>query len=325
MSAPPAILVARLSALGDVMLATAVAAALREDLEGGAVEFLTTTPNDGLARHAEGIGPVHGWEGSGPVPDAVRSRRWDVLVDLSGTGRSRRLLRGVAAARRLVVPKQTLRRLAFVRLRALGFDGSGIRPALDRMFAAVAPLGVARNGRRPRLAVPPPPPDGPVLLAPGAGRDTKRWAPARFRELAARLLDEGIPVRIAGAARERPLLETIADGTRAELRVAADPREVPIAAAGCPLAVTHDTAWLHVAEACGAAVVALFGPTHPRLGFAPLDPASAVLEVPLDCRPCDLHGPHRCPRGHHRCMEDLGVDRVLGAVLARRPAVVTVP
>ena len=39
----------------------------------------------------------------------------------------------------------------------------------------------------------------------------------------------------------------------------------------------------------------------------------------LDCRPCHDHGPPACPRGHFRCMRDLGIGDVqatLATVLA---------
>jgi heptosyltransferase-2 len=89
--------------------------------------------------------------------------------------------------------------------------------------------------------------------------------------------------------------------------------------ASCDVALTNDSGLLHVAEACGVPVVALFGPTHPRLGFAPWRPVSTVLRVEIDCSPCDLHGPARCPRSHHRCMKELSVERVREAILARLP------
>ncbi len=317
MSGAPAVLVARLSALGDVVLASAVAQAIAE--RTAPPEFLAADPHHRILEWAPGIARVHAWSG-GAAPPAVRDRRWDVLIDLSGTGRSRRLLAGVRAARRLRIRKQTLRRVAFVRLHALGADGRGIRPALDRMFDTVAALGVRRDGRRPRLAVAPPAADGPILLAPGAGRDTKRWPAARFGELARRLRAQGAAVRVVGSAAERDLLAEVAAGTDAEVAAAAHPGELPRMVAGCPVAVTNDSALLHIAEACGAAVVALFGPTHPRLGFAPLDPASVVVEAALPCRPCDLHGPRRCPLRHHKCMADLPVERVLAHVRARLPA-----
>jgi lipopolysaccharide heptosyltransferase II len=30
----------------------------------------------------------------------------------------------------------------------------------------------------------------------------------------------------------------------------------------------------------------------------------------LDCRPCDRHGPQKCPLGHWRCMRDLEAEMV---------------
>jgi ADP-heptose:LPS heptosyltransferase len=241
-------------------------------------------------------------------------------VDLSATGRSRRLLAGVRASRRLRVRKQTLRRFAFVKLRALGGSGSGLVPLLDRMFAAVAPLGVWREGRRPHFPGPPPPLDGPVLLAPGAGRATKRWPAERFGEVARRLSAEGERVVVAGAEAERRLLEEVARGSAAEVVAVADPSGIPDVAARSPRAVTNDSAWLHVAEACGATVVAIFGPTHPSLGFAPAAPGSVAIHAGVACSPCDLHGPDRCPKRHHRCMGDVTAERVLAELRARRQA-----
>jgi heptosyltransferase-2 len=63
----------------------------------------------------------------------------------------------------------------------------------------------------------------------------------------------------------------------------------------------------------GAKAVGIFGPTTKELGFFPLAPdgRAAVAEMKeLECRPCGLHGHHRCPRGHFRCMLDLEVSQV---------------
>jgi heptosyltransferase-2 len=49
----------------------------------------------------------------------------------------------------------------------------------------------------------------------------------------------------------------------------------------------------------------IFGPTVPEFGFGPLAPRSQALGVTdLACRPCDSHGPQRCPLGHWRCMTE---------------------
>ncbi len=319
MNAPSSILVVRLSALGDVVLATAVAAALRERFPKARLEFLAEDPFDRILRWVEGLDALHAWSGTA-LPAGVNGHTWDVVVDLSGTGRARRLLRGVRSARLLRISKQTLQRFAFVHARRLGATSQGLVPVLDRMFATVAPLGVVRAERRPRFAVPPPPADGPVLLAPGAGRDTKRWPVERFRELARTVRDLGRDVIVAGAETEREIVEAAAKDAGAEIALVADPAGIPPLAARCPIAVTNDSAWLHAAEACGARVVAIFGPTHPDLGFAPLDRRSIAIHSGIECSPCDLHGPRRCPKGHHRCMGDLSVERVGREIRARLAA-----
>ncbi|MBU2784094.1 lipopolysaccharide heptosyltransferase II, partial [Acidithiobacillus caldus] len=40
----------------------------------------------------------------------------------------------------------------------------------------------------------------------------------------------------------------------------------------------------------------------------PLAPQAVALRLDLPCSPC---GKRNCPLKHHRCMEDLGVERVL--------------
>jgi heptosyltransferase-2 len=217
----------------------------------------------------------------------------------------------------LRIPKQTLRRFAFVRLRRLGATSRGLAPVLDRMFAAVGPLGVRRDGLRPRFTVESAPAAGPLLLAPGAGRATKRWPAERFSDVARSVRALGRDVIVAGSEAERSIVEDAARDTGAEIALVRDPAGIPPLAARCPIAVTNDSAWLHAAEACGAQVVAIFGPTHAGLGFAPVDPRSTVIHTGIDCSPCDLHGPNVCPKGHHRCMTEVSVDRVLSELRAR--------
>ena len=79
--------------------------------------------------------------------------------------------------------------------------------------------------------------------------------------------------------------------------------------------VTNDSAPLHLASGVGTRIVALFGPTIPAFGFGPVGPDDTVVELEaLDCRPCSKHGPQVCPLGHHHCMRELSVERVIRAI-----------
>jgi heptosyltransferase-2 len=56
----------------------------------------------------------------------------------------------------------------------------------------------------------------------------------------------------------------------------------------------------------GTPTLTIFGPTVPEFGFGPLAERNVVAgHEGLNCRPCDRHGPKRCPLGHWRCMREL--------------------
>jgi ADP-heptose:LPS heptosyltransferase len=181
---PRSILVCRLSALGDIVLTLPAVEALRERFPQARLAFLARSPYGRVLAGVRANDEHLTWDGGGaPPPAAALGREWDLLIDLSATGRSRQLLGRVRAVRRLRVRKQTLRRFAFVKLRALGGGSVALQPTVDRMFSGLAPLGLEREGRVPRFDVPPAAPDAPVVVAPGAGRDTKRWPEEHFAEV----------------------------------------------------------------------------------------------------------------------------------------------
>ncbi|MCA9559144.1 MAG: glycosyl transferase family 1, partial [Myxococcales bacterium] len=70
-----------------------------------------------------------------------------------------------------------------------------------------------------------------------------------------------------------------------------------------------------LARAVGTPAVMLFGPT-PATAH-PDDAARIQLSVEgLACRPCSAHGPRRCPRGHHACLDRLEPNDVMGGLHA---------
>jgi heptosyltransferase-2 len=160
-------------------------------------------------------------------------------------------------------------------------------------------------------------PDGFVALAPGSIWGTKRWP--GYAGLAAALEE---PVVIVGGPEDRALAEQVALAAPGRAWVAAGELTLRASAAlleRAALLVTNDSAPLHLATAAGTPVVAIFGPTVPAFGFGPRGDHDRIVEQPgLPCRPCSSHGPRVCPLLHHKCMKEVGVERVLGAVTAAR-------
>lgn len=163
--------------------------------------------------------------------------------------------------------------------------------------------------------------EGPfVVLAPGSARATKRWP--YYRELATALASR-IAVAVIGEERDRLFRrnENRTTFPLADLCGRLTLRESAAVIEGAAVAVVNDSAPMHLAAALDTPVVALFGPTHPRLGFAPRGGKHRVVQLDLPCRPCSTHGGERCPLGHHRCLRDLSAVDVLSAVEATLEAV----
>ena len=152
-----------------------------------------------------------------------------------------------------------------------------------------------------------------VALAPGSAWATKRWP--YFPELA-RALAEETPIAVVGGPGDRADArairnalggEAMADGT-AGLTLLQSGELVRRAS----ILVSNDSAPVHLASAVDTPVVEIYGPTVPQFGFAARPELSRIVEPdPLPCRPCHHHGPAICPLGHHKCMRDTPISRVL--------------
>jgi heptosyltransferase-2 len=144
-----------------------------------------------------------------------------------------------------------------------------------------------------------------VAFAPGSVWATKRWP--YFPQLAQELAGDARVV-IVGSAADSPLARAIAVAAPTAIDTTG---QLPLLASAeligrCAAIVTNDSAPMHLASAMGTPTVAVFGPTVPEFGFGPLSARATVVgHDALPCRPCDRHGPARCPLGHHHCMREL--------------------
>lgn len=154
------------------------------------------------------------------------------------------------------------------------------------------------------------------------GRLSKQWHMARFADVARVLAAErGATIVLTGSEADRPLVEEV---TRALGDVkpvnACGVLALPDLAgliARLDLLITSDTGPMHLADAVGTPLVALFGPSDPRR-YGPRSRGARVLRVDLPCSPCGQvrRPPERC-RGHvPDCMDGISVAAVLDAARA---------
>jgi heptosyltransferase II len=156
-----------------------------------------------------------------------------------------------------------------------------------------------------------------VAIAPGSVWATKRWPESSFAALALELESAGATVVLVGGEADRELCERICSVLRRGLVAAG--RLTLLQSAEllrrCRVVVSNDSAPVHLAAGVGAPVVAIFGATSTAFGFAPRGPRDVVVETHgLPCRPCAIHGGHRCPEKHFACMEKIHPFQVLEQV-----------
>lgn len=156
-----------------------------------------------------------------------------------------------------------------------------------------------------------------IGMHPGSVWPTKRWLPGRFAEVARCLAeDPGATVLLVGGASDREVVSQIeaeATGDCLNLVGKTDLKHLMELIPKLSLFITNDSGPMHLATSCGVPTLAIFGPTTRELGFFPYGEGHRVLEKDLPCRPCGLHGRHRCPEGHFLCMRLITAAEVVQA------------
>ncbi|MBI4054966.1 MAG: hypothetical protein HY402_02410 [Elusimicrobia bacterium] len=135
----PRILVIRLSSLGDIALTLPVYARLKARWPQGKISVLVKPVFVELLRGQPGVDEVLAWEGWRRTVSEIRRRRFELLVDLHGSLRSRMLSLWSRAGRRVRYPKSILSRRGWV---WFGKRGGDRRHTLERYLAVLPRLGV---------------------------------------------------------------------------------------------------------------------------------------------------------------------------------------
>lgn len=141
-----------------------------------------------------------------------------------------------------------------------------------------------------------------VILNPGAYYGpAKRWPAAKFAELASILQEKkNAEILIIGSPSEAALAKSIASSlAKKPINMAGKTtlRQLAVLISFARLFVTNDSGPMHIANALRIPVIAIFGPTDPRV-TGPLHQPSNVIKRTVSCWPCSYR---ECPFDH-RCM-----------------------
>ncbi len=182
----------------------------------------------------------------------------------------------------------------------------------------IAPVGdqvLGRFGLRPRgyLAV--------QISAANAGITPKRWDAEKFADLIRRLMADGEKIVLPGDRHEQPVISAFLEKNGLDaVNIAGQTTvdEVSAILKYARLIVCHDSGQMHIGNAHGTPLVALYGPTD-DVFTAPRARTSRIVRLPLPCAPCmknfaktEAEAVRDCPIAI-RCMRELPVDAVYSA------------
>jgi heptosyltransferase I len=340
------VLIVRLGALGDIVHALPVLAALRSKHPTITVDWLVDARYVSVLRLVDGVRQrivVRAREPGDNLPDELRfvgragvlaalrhlrAQQYHAAVDLQGLIKSAVFARGAGARRVIGFDAENLREpVARVAYTEQVPAGHAVH-VIDKNLVALRAFGMAETARQfpwRTLASPvvegvrtlPPVSDGDgfVLLNPGAAWVNKRWSPAKFGALARGLRDEWRVTSVVTWAPDEESLAHAVVSASAGAAVAAPPTALPdllALAQHARLVVSGDTGPLHLAASVGAPIVALFGPTLPARN----GPWHADDIAVSRASTCACLYKRRCLRGQ-ACIDDIAVEDVLDACARR--------
>lgn len=332
-SNPEKILIIRFSSMGDVILVSALFAALKSSLGDSEITFVTDPQYTGLFKDDHRLYRVYGVSKKGNgVDSGLLQKSWDLVIDLQNNRRSKAFLALLLKKKKKVGTfhkpylKRAIRLIArtgkysekdmvvvrYLAAAGIGYDVS--RPQSCRLFfkSSILPEHIREQIYTGGIIRP------VIALIPFAAWKNKEWPQDRFVNVGKYFLVKGWDVCILGGPQEMQKAEEMASltGHRCfSLAGKLSLYECGCFLKKCSLALGNDTGLSHLARACGVRTGVIYGPTTRHWGFYPQgDPPFKVFESSFFCRPCHAHGGNICliNRG---CMKAIGSDLVIKGLL----------
>ncbi|RKZ33843.1 hypothetical protein DRQ33_03415, partial [bacterium] len=156
-----------------------------------------------------------------------------------------------------------------------------------------------------------------VGIAPGSAWKTKRYT--KYPQLIRTLKDMNYISICIGNEADNYLCDNIINdadvGSYASKYTSNSILKTSALLSRIPVLVANDSGAGHIASAVGTPVITIYGPTVPEQGFYPWGKKNRIVQISLDCQPCDAHGPNKCPLSHHKCMNDIEINRIVDNII----------
>jgi len=317
------ILILRLSSMGDIILTQPICAILQKHFAGCQIDYVCKEEFKELPEmFAPPVHPLvykktlkfHLW---------LSKRKYDLILDLHNKFSTFLLMLFLRAPRKVHYSKKRGLRRDIVK----GNKKLKIDSTVELYASALKKLGINEPWSYPRLQVTELPNSAPtkhnntlsgeikIAVFPGANHFTKRYPAANWIQLINS--NPQYDFTLFGSQADEELCKFITQKCSTNCRNKCSTltlQELLTELIAYNLIISGDTGPMHLAATLNKPQIAIFGGTHPRLGFRPLNDKAIILCAELPCQPCSLHGKEKCPLNHFNCMNAISPALLSSAI-----------
>ncbi len=305
--------------IGDVVLATALTEKLNACFPDAQIDFLLRKGNEGLLQKHPFIHKVHIWDKKKnktrnlfSLLSTIRANRYDKVINLQRYFSTGMLTAFSGATEKIGFDKNPLSFLFTTRIKH-SFDVANPRHEVEKNNDLIEGF-TNRERSKPVLyptkedynSVKKYTVDPFISISPTSVWFTKAFPAEKWINLMDQL-PHSFAIYLLGGKDNFDACTFMAQrSTHPKITVLAGQLSFLGSAAlmkSAHMNYTNDSAPLHFASAMNAPVTAIFCSTSPAFGYTPLSTISYIVEtkVPLNCKPCGIHGKKACPEGHFKC------------------------
>lgn len=316
------VLIIRFNSIGDIVLTSPVIRAL--DGEGYEVHYLSKKAYQSLLLNNPRVAKHFAFDDNMvAIINQLKSEKYSYVIDLHNNYRSRKVCRGLGI-QSFTLAKHRVELFMMTKFQ-IGMKQQ--EHIVDRFLDVVFPLLSNESKGQVEFYIPNEAkvkvdslslPENYISLSVGAAFFTKQIPTALLSNV---IKDINVSIVLLGGKEDIPKAKALRDNHTTkiiDLCGALNIEESAEVIRRSKVLLSGDTGLKHIAASLDVAIVAVYGSTHPVLGYTPyynhISKALLVENKNLKCRPCTKQGRDACPKGHFKCMKELDSVEIIDKI-----------
>ena len=327
------ILIIRFSSLGDVLLTTPIIRTIRNNYPSAEIHFLTKKQFAPILENNPNINQIIKYDSQTErfknIIKKIAKNRYDLIIDLHSKLNSFWIKLFSGSCKKITYNKRHLYRWRLTH-KSLSKNLAPIKSTVSLYSTALDKLGIKLDEDKLDIFLPKnqneiysafniPHSEFRISISPGAMHFTKQYPAKYYSQLIDIMINKfNAQVILLGRKSEKNLTTKISSNCKNKILDLSGKTgiiDMAVIIKNSDLFISGDCGPMHIAGALNKSQIAIFGSTHPKLGFAPINPNAVIIQKELNCRPCSLHGREKCPKGHFKCMVDIKPEEIFEKIV----------